>query len=330
MIKRTYPQSRLRRTRAKGYLRDLVAENHLSTNDLIQPIFVADQSEMKVDIPSMPGISRHNLESLYAETEELISQGIKSIAIFPAIDSDKKDSQGSHAFDDNNIVCSALRGLAERFPEVIKIADVALDPYTDHGHDGILLDSKIDNDQTLKLLQDQALLLAQSGADVLAPSDMMDGRVRVIREILELNGFVDTVILSYAAKYASSFYGPFREAVGSSANLGKASKKTYQMNVANLDEALHETAMDIEEGADIVMVKPGTAYLDVVHAIKSEFQIPTFVYQVSGEYSMLQLSIEKGWLDKDVMLESLLCCKRAGADAILTYAAKQIALELNS
>ena len=330
MIKRTYPQSRLRRTRAKGYLRDLVAENHLSTNDLIQPIFVADQSEMKVDIPSMPGIFRHNLESLYAETEELISQGIKSIAIFPAIDSDKKDSQGSHAFDDNNIVCSALRGLAERFPEVIKIADVALDPYTDHGHDGILLDSKIDNDQTLKLLQDQALLLAQSGADVLAPSDMMDGRVRVIREILELNGFVDTVILSYAAKYASSFYGPFREAVGSSTNLGKASKKTYQMNVANLDEALHETAMDIEEGADIVMVKPGTAYLDVVHAIKSEFQIPTFVYQVSGEYSMLQLSIEKGWLDKDVMLESLLCCKRAGADAILTYAAKQIALELNS
>ena len=330
MIKRTYPQSRLRRTRAKGYLRDLVAENYLSTNDLIQPIFVADQSEMKVDIPSMPGIFRHNLESLYAETEELISQGIKSIAIFPAIDSDKKDSQGSHAFDDNNIVCSALRGLAERFPEVIKIADVALDPYTDHGHDGILLDSKIDNDQTLKLLQDQALLLAQSGADVLAPSDMMDGRVGVIRDILESSGFVDTVILSYAAKYASSFYGPFREAVGSSANLGKASKKTYQMNVANLDEALHETAMDIEEGADIVMVKPGTAYLDVVHAIKSEFQIPTFVYQVSGEYSMLQLSIEKGWLDKDVMLESLLCCKRAGADAILTYSAKQIALELNS
>ena len=330
MIKRTYPQSRLRRTRAKGYLRDLVAENHLSTNDLIQPIFVADQSEMKVDIPSMPGIFRHNLESLYAETEELISQGIKSVAIFPAIDADKKDSQGSHAFDDNNIVCSALRGLAERFPEVIKIADVALDPYTDHGHDGILLDSKVDNDQTLKLLQNQALLLAQSGADVLAPSDMMDGRVRLIRDILESNGFVDTVILSYAAKYASSFYGPFREAVGSSANLGKASKKTYQMNIANLDEALHETAMDIEEGADIVMVKPGTAYLDVVHAIKSEFQIPTFVYQVSGEYSMLQLSIEKGWLDKDVMLESLLCCKRAGADAILTYAAKQIALELNS
>ena len=330
MIKRTYPQSRLRRTRAKGYLRDLVAENHLSTNDLIQPIFIADQQEMKIDIPSMPGIYRHNLESLYAETEELIKQGIKSVAIFPAIDSDKKDAHGSHAFDDKNIVCSALRGLAERFPEVIKIADVALDPYTDHGHDGVLSDSRVDNDQTLKLLQDQALLLAQSGADVLAPSDMMDGRVKVIRNILESNGLVDTVILSYAAKYASSFYGPFREAVGSAANLGKASKKTYQMNFANLDEALHETAMDIQEGADIVMVKPGTAYLDVVHAIKSKFQIPTFVYQVSGEYSMLKLSIEKGWLDKDVMLESLLCCKRAGADAILTYAAKQIASELNS
>jgi porphobilinogen synthase len=330
MIKRTYPQSRLRRTRAKSYLRDLVAENHLTTNDLIQPIFIADQSEMKIDIPSMPGIYRHNLESLYTETEELLKKGIKSVAIFPAIDSEKKDAQGSHAFNDKNIVCTALRGLAERFPEVIKIADVALDPYTDHGHDGVLIDSRVDNDQTLNLLQDQALLLAQSGADVLAPSDMMDGRVKVIRDILESNGFVDTVILSYAAKYASSFYGPFREAVGSAVNLGKASKKTYQMNYANLDEALHETAMDIEEGADIVMVKPGTAYLDVVHAIKSEFQIPTFVYQVSGEYSMLKLSIEKGWLDKDVMLESLLCCKRAGADAILTYAAKQIASELNS
>jgi len=330
MIKRTYPQSRLRRTRAKSYLRDLVAENHLTTNDLIQPIFIADQSEMKIDIPSMPGIYRHNLESLYAETEELLKKGIKSVAIFPAIDSEKKDAQGSHAFNDKNIVCTALRGLTERFPEVIKIADVALDPYTDHGHDGVLLDSRVDNDQTLNLLQDQALLLAQSGADVLAPSDMMDGRVKVIRDILESNGFVDTVILSYAAKYASSFYGPFREAVGSAVNLGKASKKTYQMNYANLDEALHETAMDIEEGADIVMVKPGTAYLDVVHAIKSEFQIPTFVYQVSGEYSMLKSSIEKGWLDKDVMLESLLCCKRAGADAILTYAAKQTASELNS
>ena len=330
MIKRTYPQTRLRRTRAKGFMRDLIAQNNLTTDDLIQPIFIADQSEDKIEIPSMPGIHRHNLDSLYSEVESLILAGIKSIAIFPAIDAGKKDEDGSYALDQGNIVCLALAGLSERFPDIIKIADVALDPYTDHGHDGLLKDGKVDNDETLKLLQDQALILAQSGADIIAPSDMMDGRVKAIRDTLELNKFFDTIILSYAAKYASSFYGPFREAVGSAANLGKASKKTYQMNFANLDEALHETAMDIEEGADIVMVKPGTAYLDVVRAIKSEFQIPTFVYQVSGEYSMLKLSIEKGWLDKDVMLESLLCCKRAGADAILTYAAKQIASELNS
>ena len=330
MIKRTYPQTRLRRTRLKGFMRDLIAQNNLTTDDLIQPIFIADQSEDKIEIPSMPGIHRHNLDSLYSEVESLILAGIKSIAIFPAIDAGKKDEDGSYALDQGNIVCLALAGLSERFPDIIKIADVALDPYTDHGHDGLLKDGKVDNDETVKLLQDQALILAQSGADIIAPSDMMDGRVKAIRDTLESNKFFDTIILSYAAKYASSFYSPFREAVGSAANLGKASKKTYQMNFANLDEALHETAMDIEEGADIVMVKPGTAYLDVVRAIKSEFQIPTFVYQVSGEYTMLKFSIEKGWLDKDVMLESLLCCKRAGADAILTYAAKQIASELNS
>ena len=330
MIRRTYPQTRLRRTRVKGSIRDLIAQNKLTTDDLIQPIFIADQSEDKIEIPSMPGIHRHNLDSLYFEVESLINEGIKSVAIFPAIDASKKDEEGSHALDEGNIVCSALAGLSERFPEIIKIADVALDPYTDHGHDGLLIDGRVDNDGTVLLLQDQALLLAQSGADIIAPSDMMDGRVKAIRDTLESNKFIDTIILSYAAKYASSFYGPFREAVGSAVNLGKASKKTYQMNFANLDEALHEVGMDIEEGADIVMVKPGTAYLDVVHAIKSAFKVPTFVYQVSGEYSMLQLSIEKGWLDKNVMLESLICCKRAGADAILTYAAKEIALELNS
>mgnify|MGYP001467144433 FL=1 len=329
MIKRSFPRTRLRRTREKGFLRDLIAENNLSNNDLIQPIFVADQSENKIEIPSMPGIFRHNLDSLYSEVESLTQVGIKSIAIFPAIEASKKDQNGSHALDESNIICLALAGLSQRFPDIIKIADVALDPYTDHGHDGLLKDGRIVNDETIKLLQDQALLLAQSGADIIAPSDMMDGRVKAIRDILELNKFTDTVILSYAAKYASSFYGPFREAVGSAKNLGKASKKTYQMNFANLDEALYETKMDIEEGADIVMVKPGTAYLDVVHAIKSKFKVPTFVYQVSGEYSMLQSSIENGWLDKNVMLESLMCCKRAGADAILTYAAKQIASELN-
>ena len=330
MIKRTFPQTRLRRTRTKSFLRDLIAENNLNTDDLIQPIFIADQSEDKIEIPSMPGIHRHNLDSFYFEVEALTQVGIKSIAIFPAIDAGKKDKDGSYALNEGNIVCLALTGLAERFPDIIKIADVALDPYTDHGHDGLLINGRVENDETVKLLQDQALLLAQSGADIIAPSDMMDGRIKAIRDTLESNKFFDTIILSYAAKYASSFYGPFREAVGSAANLGKASKKTYQMNFANLDEALHEVGMDIEEGADIVMVKPGTAYLDVVHAIKSEFQVPTFVYQVSGEYSMLQLSIEKGWLDKDVMLESLMCCQRAGANAILSYAAKQIAVELNS
>ncbi|MDC1475315.1 porphobilinogen synthase [Gammaproteobacteria bacterium] len=330
MINRNFPSTRLRRTRSKGFLRDLVAENKLSSDDLIQPIFIADQKEMNIEIPSMPGIFRHSLDSLYSETEALLNAGVKSMAIFPAIGPDKKNAEASHAFDKDNIVCRALEGIKQRFPEIVTIADVALDPYTDHGHDGLLIDEKIDNDQTLNLLSKQALLLAEAGADIIAPSDMMDGRVKIIRDALETNQFKDTVILSYAAKYASSFYGPFRDAVGSAANLGKGSKETYQMNFANTKEAMHEVAMDIQEGADVVMVKPGTSYLDVVQKIKSEFQIPTFVYQVSGEYSMLTLSIEKGWLDKNVMIESLLCCKRAGADAILTYAAKQIASELNS
>ena len=330
MVKRKYPHTRLRRTRAKAFLRDLVAEKKLSTDDLIQPIFIADQKDSKVSIPSMPGIYRHNLESLYSEVESLINLGIKSIAIFPAIDPEKKDAKASHAFEKDNIVCKALNQLSEKFPELIKIADVALDPYTDHGHDGLIIDGKINNDETVTLLAEQALILANAGADIIAPSDMMDGRVRVIRDALESNALQDTIILSYAAKYASSFYGPFRDAVGSSVSLGRGSKETYQMNFANIDEAIHEVRMDLEEGADIVMVKPGIAYLDVVHKIRNIFQVPTFVYQVSGEYSMLQLSIEKGWLDKNVMLESLMCCKRAGADAILTYAAKQISSELNA
>ena len=330
MVKRKYPHTRLRRTRAKAFLRDLVAEKKLSTDDLIQPIFIADQKDSKVSIPSMPGIYRHNLESLYSEVESLINLVIKSIAIFPAIVPEKKDAKASHAFEKYNIVCKALNQLSEKFPELIKIADVALDPYTDHGHDGLIIDGKINNDETVTLLAEQALILANAGADIIAPSDMMDGRVRVIRDALESNALQDTIILSYAAKYASSFYGPFRDAVGSSVSLGTGSKETYQMNFANIDEAIHEVRMDLEEGADIVMVKPGIAYLDVVHKIRNIFQVPTFVYQVSGEYSMLQLSIEKGWLDKNVMLESLMCCKRAGADAILTYAAKQISSELNA
>ena len=323
MIKRTYPQSRLRRTRSKGYLRDLIAENHLSTNDLIQPIFIADQSEAKVEIPSMPGIYRHNLESLYVETEELLNKGVKAVAIFPAIDSSKKDQKGSHAFDDKNIVCMALRGLADKFPEVIKIADVALDPYTDHGHDGVLFDGKVDNDKTLKLLQDQALLLAQSGADVLAPSDMMDGRVGKIRKSLDKNGYSMTQILSYAVKYSSSFYGPFRDAVGTKGLL-KGNKKNYQMDFRNSQESLREVALDIKEGADMVMVKPGLPYLDIIKLVKENFKIPVMAYQVSGEYSLLSNAINKRLIDDNVILESLIAFKRAGANAIVSYYADRI------
>ena len=324
MIRRKYPQTRLRRTRAKGFIRDLIAQNKLTTDDLIQPIFIADQSEDKIKIPSMPGIHRHNLDSFYFEVESLINEGIKSVAIFPAIDVSKKDEDGSHALDEGNIVCLALAGLSERFPEIIKIADVALDPYTDHGHDGLLIDGRVDNDKTVKLLQDQALLLAQSGADIIAPSDMMDGRVKAIRDTLESNKFFDKIILSYAAKYASSFYGPFREAVGSAANLGKASKKTYQMNFANLDEALHEAGMDIEEGADIVMVKPGMPYLDIIRMVKDNFKIPVLAYQVSGEYSLITNAIQKKLIDYDAIYESLVSFKRAGANAIVSYYADKL------
>ena len=329
MIRRKYPHTRLRRTRVKGFIRDLIAQNKLTTDDLIQPIFIADQSEDKIEIPSMPGIHRHNLDSFYFEVESLINEGIKSVAIFPAIDASKKDEDGSHALDEGNIVCLALAGLSERFPEIIKIADVALDPYTDHGHDGLLIDGRVDNDKTVKLLQDQALLLAHSGADIIAPSDMMDGRIGVIRKKLDENNFEDKIILSYAAKYNSKFYGPFRDAVNSKNNLGTSDKSSYQMNPANSLEALNEVAMDIEEGADIVMVKPGMPYLDIISKIKEEFKVPTFAYQVSGEYAMIMESVNKGWLDKGVIIESLTSFKRAGADAVLTYFAKDLIKEFN-
>ena len=330
MIRRKYPHTRLRRTRVKGFIRDLIAQHKLTTDDLIQPIFIADQSEDKIEIPSMPGIHRHNLDSFYFEVESLINEGIKSVALFPAIDASKKDEDGSHALDEGNIVCLALAGLSERFPEIIKIADVALDPYTDHGHDGILKGDVVENDETIEVLTNQSLLLADAGADILAPSDMMDGRIGIIRNALEEKNFKNTILLSYAAKYNSKFYGPFRDAVKSSSNLGKSSKSSYQMNIGNKDEALHEVALDISEGADIVMVKPAMPYLDIIHLIKQSFKVPTFAYQVSGEYSMLKLAINQGWLDEGVMLESIISIKRAGADAILSYAAKDISKEINN
>ena len=329
MIDRKFPKSRLRRLRRSSNLINLVSENTLSANDLIQPLFIKEDLDGSEPIDSMPNINRYGLKDILKEIEDVLHNGINTIALFPVINPDKKDENGGEAVNENNLISTAIKNIKKEFPEVILIADVALDPYTSHGHDGLLKSGYVLNDETVSILINQSLLQAQMGCDVLAPSDMMDGRIGEIRKTLDKNGYKMTQILSYAVKYASSFYGPFREAVGSAKNLGKASKKTYQMNFANLDEALYETKMDIEEGADIVMVKPGTAYLDVVHAIKSKFKVPTFVYQVSGEYSMLQSSIENGWLDKNVMLESLMCCKRAGADAILTYAAKQIASELN-
>jgi len=328
-FKRKYPLSRLRRLRSSQSIRDLVAENKLSIDDLIQPIFVKESIKEKEEIESLVGIFRHSEKSILKEIEELVSLGIKAVAIFPVIDEDKKDEKGSEAINENNFLNKVIKIIKQNFPEIIVIADVALDPYTIHGHDGVLnSDGDVDNDETIKILEDQALKLAQAGTDIIAPSDMMDGRIGVIRKALEEKSFKNTMILAYSAKYSSKFYGPFKEAVESAKFFGNKTKDTYQMAVANLDEALHEVALDINEGADIVMVKPGMPYLDVVKAVKEKFQMPTFVYQVSGEYAMLKAAIEKNWLSGDVMFESLLSFKRAGADCILTYAAKEIAKKL--
>ena len=307
----------------------MVAEVNLSVDDLIQPIFIKENLLGTEDIESMPEIKRFGLDVLNKEIEELVSLGIKSVAVFPVIEESKKDAAGLEALNENNFLTKAIKQIKESFPDLIVIVDVALDPYTTHGHDGVLDDNDdVDNDASLLTLKEQALVLAKAGADVIAPSDMMDGRIKLIREALEDNNFKNTVILSYAAKYSSKFYGPFKDAVESAKFFGNKTKDTYQMAIGNIDEALQEVAMDIEEGADIVMVKPGLPFLDVLKAVKDEFKMPTFVYQVSGEYSMLKAAIEKGWLSKEVMKESLISFKRAGADCILTYSAKEIAREL--
>lgn len=329
MFNRKFPNSRLRRLRTSNNLIDLVSETTLTKHDLIQPFFIKEGLKGSEAIDSMPKISRHGLDIISSKVEQAITAGISSIAVFPVIDSNKKDQEGSEALNPNNLICSAISSLKKQFPEIIIIADVALDPYTNHGHDGVLKGNKIDNDETLKLLGEQATFLADAGADIIAPSDMMDGRIGYIRSKLDEFNHKDTIILSYAAKYHSSFYGPFRDAVGSKNQLQGASKSSYQMNVANSDEALHEVALDIEEGADIVMVKPGMPYLDIISKIKNTFKMPTFAYQVSGEYSMLQNAIDLGWLEKEVMLESLLCLKRAGADAILSYSAVELLKEFD-
>ena len=307
----------------------MVAEVNLSVDDLIQPIFIKENLSGSENIDSMPEIKRFGLDVLNKEIEELVSLGIKSVAIFPVIEESKKDAAGLEALNENNFLTKAIKQIKESFPELIIIVDVALDPYTTHGHDGVLDDNgDVDNDASLLTLKQQALVLAKAGADVIAPSDMMDGRIKLIREALEDNNFKNTVILSYAAKYSSKFYGPFKDAVESAKFFGNKTKDTYQMAIGNINEALQEVAIDIEEGADIVMVKPGLPFLDVLKAVKDEFKIPTFAYQVSGEYAMLKAAIEKGWLSNEVIRESLISFKRAGADCILTYSAKEIAREL--
>ena len=328
-VSRKYPQSRLRRTRFTSAIRNLVAENNLTVNDLIQPIFVKEGLDGTESINSLPGINRYGLNALDEEIEKILDCKIQAVAIFPVIDPSKKDELGTESLNEDNLVCEAIRQIKQNSDLAI-IADVALDPYTSHGQDGILdKTGYVDNDKSLNILSDQALTLAKAGVDMVAPSDMMDGRIAKIRNSLEINEFFNTIILSYAAKYSSKFYGPFRDAVGSSSNLGVGSKDTYQMSVANIDEALHEVRMDIEEGADIVMVKPGMPYLDVIKSVKDTFKIPTFAYQVSGEYAMLKAAIQNEWLAEEVLIESLLSFKRAGADCVLTYAAKEVASKLN-
>ena len=327
-IDRKFPNTRLRRLRRNSSLIDLVSETNLSSNDLIQPVFIKENFDGSEAIDSMPNIFRHGIDNAIKEIEDIKNSGINSIAVFPVIDSINKDSKGSQALDSNNFISNSIKTIKKQFPDIVLIADVALDPYTDHGHDGVVINDEVDNDETIKILIDQSLILAGAGADIIAPSDMMDGRIGLIRRALEDNDYKDTILLSYAAKYNSKFYGPFRDAVGSSSNLGKSSKSSYQMSAKNKEEALHEVAMDINEGADIVMIKPAMPYLDIIHAVKENFRIPTFAYQVSGEYSMLKLAINEGWLDTEVMLESIISIKRAGADAILSYAAKELSKEM--
>ena len=328
-IFRKYPSTRLRRLRKNLNLIELVSETNLTSKDLIQPIFIKENLEGKEEIESMPGIFRFGLNHVLSEIEEVINAGINAIAVFPVIESSKKDEKGSEALNKSNFIAHSINKIKQEFPELILIADVALDPYTDHGHDGILINNEVANDETVEVLIEQSILLAEAGADIIAPSDMMDGRIGLIRDSLEKQSLKDTILLSYAAKYNSKFYGPFRDAVNSASNLGNSSKSSYQMNISNKNEALHEVALDINEGADIVMVKPALSYLDVIQLIKKEFKVPTFAYQVSGEFSMLKNAINHGWLDKEVMLESLVSIKRAGADAILSYAAKDISKEIN-
>ena len=327
---RFFPAARLRRMRQHDFSRRLMAEHQLTVNDLIYPMFIIEGENKREAIASMPGIERLSLDLLLEEAKELANLGIPAIALFPVTAAEKKSLQAEEAWNPEALAQRAVRMLKQHVPELGIITDVALDPFTTHGQDGIIDDNGyVLNDITTEALIKQALSHAQAGADVVAPSDMMDGRIGAIREALEDAGFVNTRIMAYSAKYASSYYGPFRDAVGSAGNLKGGNKKTYQMDPANSNEALHEVAQDLEEGADMVMVKPGMPYLDIVRRVKDEFGVPTFAYQVSGEYAMHMAAIQNGWLaEKPVIMESLLAFKRAGADGILTYFAKKVAIWL--
>jgi len=325
-----FPTVRMRRNRARDWSRRLVAENRLAPEDLIWPVFVHDDAGA-VDVPSMPGAQRLSIDLLVEAAGHAAALGIPVIAIFPALDSALKDAEGSEAVNPDNLVCRAIRAVAAAVPDIGIMCDVALDPFTNHGHDGVIRDGYVANDETVDILVRQALVQAAAGCTVISPSDMMDGRIGAIRQALENAGHVNVQIMAYAAKYASAFYGPFRDAIGSSSALGAADKKTYQMDPANSDEALREVALDIAEGADMVMVKPGMPYLDVCWRVKQAFGLPTFAYQVSGEYAMLQAAGANGWMDLDrAMMESLLGFKRAGCDGILTYFAVAAAERLKA
>ena len=322
-----FPQRRMRRLRRTGFLRDLVRECRLSPADLLYPVFIRDGNGKREAVASMPGVERLSLDLLYPVVDKVARLGIPAIALFPVIDADKKTPNGEEAFNPAGLVPRAVIELKKRFPDVGIVCDVALDPYTSHGQDGVIdATGYILNDETIVILEKQAITQASAGVDIVAPSDMMDGRIGAIRKALDAKGHIHTAILAYAAKYASNFYGPFRDAVGSSSNLGRGDKKNYQMDPGNSDEAMREIALDLQEGADMVMVKPGMPYLDIVQRAKSTFGVPTLVYQVSGEYAMLKAAAQNGWLDGEAcMMESLLAFKRAGADGILTYYAMEAA-----
>ena len=330
-MSRTFPSTRLRRNRFSDFSRRLVRENVLSTDDLIYPVFVREGKNIREPISSMSGQFRLSLDELEREVEECLELGIPALALFPNVDSSRKSENGEEAYNPDGLIPRVVAAIKEKYPDMGLICDGALDPYTTHGQDGIINENGyVLNEETVEALRQQAQVCAEAGADIIAPSDMMDGRVGAIREELDNHGFLNTQIMAYSAKYASSYYGPFRDAVGSSANLGKSNKSNYQMDPANSNEALHEVLLDIDEGADMVMVKPGMPYLDIIYRVKEEFGVPTFAYQVSGEYAMHKAAIEAGHMSDAAILESLVAFKRAGADGILTYFAKHAAKQLKT